>query len=106
MIKDREARYFTELSENEKIYYQELTLSEQAAFRICRDLALKTKENLFFMSYAELGERLEVKLQKAQIIMINFVKDGPLSEVEKGTKWTPGIKAKATSWRWDFSKLK
>jgi hypothetical protein len=96
--------YYAELAESECKVYDALQPDEQAAFRICRDLALLQHQErpplTFFLSFSELGARLGVFPMQAQRIMLRLESYGLIGLSQKGTRRAPGVQAKAGEYRW------
>lgn len=73
----------------------------QDAFRILRDLGKKSPDGSFFMAYGELATRLLMRSgDTAYRIMLQFEQWGIVEMVEKGLQRAPGVKVKATVWRY------
>jgi hypothetical protein len=96
--------YTDSLIDSERQVYEALNEQEQAAFRICRDLAQlpePQREPLtFFLSFEHLGARLGVFPIQAQRIMRQLEIYGLLKLLEKGTKRALGVPGKAGTYRW------
>ena len=92
--------YFEALTADARSLYELLDIREQAAFRICRDLASRGKDQLFFMSCDELGERLGCNSRQAHRILTGFVGDGLLDRTTLGRARALGVRPLATEWTW------
>ena len=97
------ASWIEALPSGEAAYYRQLPAPQQAAFRICRSLALRALEKkgtpIFFLGSHELAKRITISDREAARILN---KSPFLSCVEKGKPWQPGIKSKASSWQWIY----
>lgn len=80
--------------------YAILDVREQAAFRVCRDLAARGDGQKFFLSCDELGERLGCNSRQAHRILSGFVGDGLLQRTTLGQARAPGVRPLATEWKW------
>ena len=104
MLKFVAKTYTESLSADERKIYEALPEREREAFRICRDLALLEQpdkaRDTFCMSFNQLGDRLGVFPPEAQRIMWQLESYGLIRMLEKGTRRTPGIKAKAGTYQW------
>ena len=88
--------------------YKALGMLEKDAFRICRDLAAWPEAEdspppFFWLSYHDLGIRLQIWDQQASRLMRKFRQLGILDIKEKGTKRAKGKRAQATMWKWNLS---
>jgi len=100
MLEGVEKTYFAALPGNTRSLYELLDNREQAAFRICRDLANRGKGQLFFMSCDELGERIGCNSRQAHRILTGFVGDGILERTTLGRARALGVRPLATEWTW------
>lgn len=76
---------------------------EKAAFRICRDLALRDKATAprFFLADNKLGQRVGLHCQQASRIMRTFCRLGFIKLVERGTQHSKeGGKGRASVYDW------
>ncbi len=104
MVQDVEKTYFEQLSDVEKEVFTILSPQERSAFRLCRDLALlastPTEPMTFFLSCAELAARLDIWDAQAHRLLVGFVSVGILLPLQKGERWKPGVRPKASTFRW------
>jgi len=105
MLESVAATYRESLSEIERKIYTVLPGIEQDAFRILRDLALRSDPRCgpfeFFMSCKQLGDRLQIDRQSAYRLLLRFEYEYELIKcVTKGKPWTPGEKPEASVYRW------
>lgn len=100
------------LGEEEKIHYAELvgiSHNHAAAFRVCRELA--GEEGFFFLSNAELGNRIDLDRQQANRLLRQLTGLKIIEVVTKGTQhksiFSEGVQkveqGKATTYRWLLS---
>lgn len=97
------ASWIEALPSGEADYYRQLPAPQQAAFRICRSLALRALEKketpIFFLGSHELAKRITISDREAFRILN---KSPFLKCVEKGKPWQSEIKPKASSWQWIY----
>lgn len=97
------ASWIEALPSGEADYYRQLPAPQQAAFRICRSLALRALEMketpIFFLGSHELAKRITISDREAFRILN---KSPFLKCVEKGKPWQSEIKPKASSWQWIY----
>lgn len=98
--------YPAELSATERGIYDTLNEPERAAFRICRDLALRNAGLTFFLACDYLALRLtrpgEVNGWR---LLRSFEKLGVVALVEKGHARAKGQRSVASSYRWTLPVL-
>ncbi|HYG23363.1 MAG TPA: BT4734/BF3469 family protein [Verrucomicrobiae bacterium] len=99
--------YPGKLGETERAIYAALKPPEQAAFRICRDLALRPVEPgedrqpmTFFMAFGHLGDRISVHSQQAQRLMVGLEGCQILKLVQKGIRRQRGVPGKGGTYLW------
>lgn len=102
MIQAVEQSYRDELSKLENAVFEVLPAMAQAAFRICRDLALRPTPPrpplTFYLSSDELAARLLIHGRQAHRLLETF--DGDIvRRLEKGQRWQSGVKPKASTYR-------
>jgi hypothetical protein len=90
---------------DEREYYLYLEPDESTTFRICRSLAALNKPKklpppLFFLSCRDLGERIGINHMKANHLLRDFVDEGILDLMQKGTR---GSHREATTYRWNLT---
>ena len=101
--------WLASLNKDEMKHFEELvevSLNHTAAFRVCRELV--DAEGLFFLSCAQLGERISIDRQTAYRILRQFVGLGIIGVTTKGTQHRTleqdgkkvVEKGKATTYRW------
>ena len=100
MLKGCAQSYLSLLPALVRAVYEALDRREQAAFRICRDLAVRSDRYVFFLSCDELGERLGCDSKQAHRILNGFAGDGILERITVGLARAPGVTARATEWKW------
>ena len=105
MLESVAASYRESLSAIERKIYDVLSGVEQDAFRILRDLALRSEPKRepfqFFMSCKQLGDRLQIDRQSAYRLLRRFEREYRLITcVDKGKPWTPGEEPRASVFRW------
>lgn len=104
MIKSTAESYRAELDERQLKIYEAIQPNDRAAFRICRDLAMRPEPKrppfTFFMSYGQLGTRIGIYAPQAQRIMRRFERYGLVKLLEKGTRRNAGERARGGSWKW------
>ncbi len=97
------------LNKDEMQHFKELgevSPNHAAAFRVCRELVVE--EGIFFLSCAQLGERISIDRQTAYRILRQFVGLGIIGITTKGTQHRTldqdgkkvVEKGKATTYRW------
>jgi hypothetical protein len=91
--------YRAELSTDEGEVYDSLDVRERIAFRICRDLTVKSADSQFFMSERELGERLGCHPTQAGRILRRFCDLAILAVAKPGIKRAKGVRGWATTYR-------
>jgi BT4734-like, N-terminal domain len=104
MLETTALTYAASLPPAECMIYNALPEQERAAFRICRDFALRSdpKEGRlrFFMSCNELGDRLGGYPMQAFRILRVFKSLGLIRLLRKGTQQAPGRKGEAGVYKW------
>ena len=103
-----EQTFLQSLLPEERTFYQNLEECQQDAFRICRSLASCEYPGYppptFFLSYGEIAKRLMLEDAKTSYRILKKLKAfGVIELLKKGTVWTPGIRSKASVWKWRFS---
>jgi hypothetical protein len=106
MVEGLLERYPTELNEQERAVYLDLSPERQSAFRIMRSLAFCESDPefpppTFFQSRNELAHRLgQYGSENAKWIFTDLEKRGVIEMLKLGTQHTSGSRGKATTWRW------
>lgn len=101
--RDRLGSYPTELSPTESEILKTLHETERSAFRICRDLALRDAQLIFFLAGDHLARRLAHPREvNGWRLLGSFVNLGIISLVERGHVRTKGQQSLASSYRWEL----
>lgn len=92
------------LPKAEGTLYDALPEREKTAYRICRDLAMRSETpgapGVFFLSCEHLADRLGLHSPQAQRVIHLLVGIGCLEVVKKGMRRESGVSPCATSYRW------
>jgi hypothetical protein len=103
-LKSVRAGYLDSLTNNERKIYESLSENEQAAFRVCRDLASRKKADTdnatFFLSSKGLADRIDYHGRQAHRLLRKFIKWKLLTILKKGERWKKNKKPLATEYRW------
>ena len=99
------ANYRDSLPPLEREFYDRLELTEQDAFRICRDVALYTGEGAlpppeFFLSCELLGTKTNRHDTQASRLLETLQQFEIVGIVERGTKRARGLPGKSKRYRW------
>jgi hypothetical protein len=96
--------YRSKLPQDEQHAFELLSELEEAAARICRDLARAGTVNArgphFFLSAKQLGDRVQRDTRIGHSLLGALQRYGLLQMLEKGRRWAAGIPPRATTWRW------
>lgn len=97
-------RWLSKLPDTTKKIYDGLPQSQSEAFRICMSLAEHECEKCptgeFFLSAANLGNRLGIDMKKAHRILRQLEAEEAIAIITKGTRHTKKTKGMATRYRW------
>jgi hypothetical protein len=103
--------YRTDLSDDERNIYSELSEREQDGFRICRDLALlpdpRREPMTFFLSCDQCAMRLGLQHSpQGKRLLCDLTHYGIIRQLTKGTRRAAGVQGEAATYRWMLQRSK
>lgn len=100
--------YLEQMPPDERKLYERLSLRQQDAYRICKDLASNTSDSefpppLFYLSCQELADRIDVKCEQGRRLLSMLVRLGIIGVHQMGASHTKGQLGRATVYRWQLT---